>query len=154
METLTQLQRQGETEEAKQVEEALRKEREEAIAALERKIFNVENQLRVSVELNGTLTSAHSAEIEQQRRRYEELEKKHHALSLTHGAIVEMNQRYESDLFALNVDVSHFKESLDESQRLVNELTIQNKEQEETIRLKKMVSEVTHLRLSDARSLK
>eukprot|EP01036_Dinobryon_divergens_P044007 gene44007-58675_t len=50
---------------------------------------------------------------------------------------IELNKRYEAEVFTLKRDLNRFKESLSESQRYINELLIQNKVLEEAIRTKK-----------------
>jgi chromosome segregation ATPase len=66
-------------------------------------------------------------------------ENKFNELKLTNTVVAEMNQRYESELLSLKCDLDHFKQSLNDCQHSINELTVQNNQLEEALRIKNEV---------------
>ena len=103
------------------------------------KVASLEGQILTSNESLQIVKDLQTTEIQAERNKTIELEKKLSQLTNTLNSTANLNMRYETEIFTLQHDVDHFKESLSDCQKRVNDLTLKNKMQEETIRAKKAV---------------
>ena len=105
----------------------------EALQCSSNKLSTIESHLTVAQESAGTV------EILSDKKKIDELEEKVTSLTVRYNSAVELNKRYETEVFTLQRDVNHLKDSLNESQRYINDLSVQNKVFEEVVKAKKEV---------------
>ena len=112
----------------------------EALQSSSFKLSTIESHLAVPrSEPAGGIKESQIIEMLSDKKRFEELDSKVTALTVRYNSAVELNKRYEAEVFTLQRDVNHFKDSLSESQRHINDLSVENKVLEEVVRTKKEV---------------